>query len=153
MATTLHNRVSLSFRTVDQLREIARSYNIPGMRKARKNDIIDAILRAQPAAGVETSAPRPVNSDRLVAVEGTFTTTMNDRSPVTTTTIRVSCGANSERFPVVGRKVEEVSEILREILNVDRMAEGVVNGRVVDGSYVLTANDTLEFLKPAGRKG
>ena len=71
----------------------------------------------------------------------------------TTTTIHVSCGASSGDFPVVGRNIYEVSEFLREVLNVTRMSIGLVNGQEVDHDYIINENDNLEFLKPAGQKG
>jgi len=49
--------------------------------------------------------------------------------------------------------VGSVAEFLREVLNVDRMSQGVVNGKQVEDSYRLKEGDNLEFLKPAGRKG
>jgi hypothetical protein len=36
---------------------------------------------------------------------------------------------------------------------VDKLSTGLVNGKDVDGSYILKQGDVLEFLKPAGRKG
>ena len=71
----------------------------------------------------------------------------------TTTTIHVSCGASSGDFPVVGRSIYEVSEFLREVLNVTRMSIGLVNGKEVDHNYIIQSHDNLEFLKPAGQKG
>jgi phage terminase large subunit-like protein len=70
-----------------------------------------------------------------------------------TTAISVSCGANSGKFPVTGKSVAAVGEFLREVLNVDRLAEGLVNGKKVEGNYILQPGDTLEYLKPAGQKG
>jgi hypothetical protein len=71
----------------------------------------------------------------------------------TTTTIHVSCGASSGNFPVVGRSVKQVGEFLREVLNVDQLSTGLVNGKDVGAEYVLKQGDNLEFLKPAGKKG
>ena len=70
-----------------------------------------------------------------------------------TTTIHVSCGASSGNFPVAGKSVKEVGDFLREVLNVDRLSTGLVNGKEVDAEYVLNSGDNLEFLKPAGKKG
>ena len=71
----------------------------------------------------------------------------------TTTTVHVSCGASSGNFPVAGRSVKEVGEFLREVLNVDRLSTGLVNGKDVDADYTIKPGDHLEFLKPAGKKG
>ena len=69
------------------------------------------------------------------------------------TTIQVSCGASSGAFPVEGKNVREVGEFLREVLNVDKLSTGLVNGKEVQGDYVLKSGDNLEFMKPSGRKG
>ena len=71
----------------------------------------------------------------------------------TTTTIQVSCGANSADFPVLGKSVGAVQEFLKEVLNIDRLAEGQVSGKSVKADYILQEGDVLEFIKPAGRKG
>lgn len=69
------------------------------------------------------------------------------------TSIYVSCGAASGNFPVIGKNVREVSELLSEILNIDKLSEPVVNGEQVGLSYVLKSSDVLEFVKLSGKKG
>lgn len=69
------------------------------------------------------------------------------------TTIHVSCGASSGEFPVAGRTVFEISEFLREALNVSRMSIGLVNGKEVKDDYIVQSGDNVEYLKPAGQKG
>ena len=146
-------------KTVPELRAIARELGIPRMRKARREVIVNSILEAQNS--VQEPAPQTSNVSSgvtpLTALDGEFTAVLNrpngENGSRTTTTIRVSCGANADRFPVSGKSVGQVSELLREVLNVDRMAQGIVNGRPVEDDYVLQSGDTLEFLKPAGRKG
>ena len=70
-----------------------------------------------------------------------------------TSTIEVSCGANQGQYPVCGKSIGQVKEILKEVLNVPRMSDGLINGKVKDDSYSLKEGDTLEFMKPSGEKG
>jgi len=49
--------------------------------------------------------------------------------------------------------LKEVGDFIREVLNVDRLSTGLVNGKEVPGDYILKEGDNLEFLKPAGKKG
>lgn len=161
----MYNASQLDTKTVPELRIIARSLGIPRMRKAVKSTIVGAILEAQGASVTRPVTSRPTQynvapaatSVPLTAIDGEFTAVLNRPSASNgnraTTTIRVSCGANADRFPVVGKSVGQVSELLREVLNVDRMAQGIVNGRPAEENYTLQSGDTLEFLKPAGRKG
>jgi hypothetical protein len=96
-------------------------------------------------------------SANIAAVEGTFQSTLTKPGEPfgfkTSTTIQVSCGASSGRFPVAGRTVAEVGEFLREVLNVSKLSTGLVNGKEVEGSHVVKEGDVIEFLKPAGKKG
>ncbi len=148
--------------TKDQLedktsRELKRmcvyELNIPGMTKKTKDVVIAAIM-------AEYGAPASASISKSGPVTGIEFT---GRSVITkpdgafgaraTTTIHVSCGASSGNFPVVGRTVKQVGEFLREVLNVDQLSTGLINGKEVDGDYVLKQSDNLEFLKPAGKKG
>ena len=131
---------------------------IPGMTKKPKDTVISAILEKFGT----TSAPASIAASKggknpLGQVQGTFTSFLDKPKAKfgnrNTTTIRVSSGASAAKFSVVGETVGAVSELLREILNVDRMSTGLVNGKEVAKDYVLTENDNLEFLKPAGKKG
>jgi hypothetical protein len=56
--------------------------------------------------------------------------------------------------PLVGQTVGQVAERFKHILNIDeRDINPLVNGRSVHGGYILKSRDSLEFLKPASRKG
>lgn len=134
--------------------------DIPGMTKKPKPVVINAIMEKfgrGSGGSASISKPAAAGAAPLTALEGTFTSHLDKPGAVfgnrNTTTIRVSNGASSGNFPVSGRKVSEVSELLREVLNVDRMSNGLVNGKPVDSDYVLKDGDTLEFMKPAGKKG
>jgi hypothetical protein len=128
-----------------ELRQICKELSIVGMSKQRKDVIIDEILLVQDSA----SMPE--------AIRGSFKSVVTNPNAKdgekTETKIKVSCGASSDKFSVCGKRVGAIAEILREVLNVDRMSVGVVNGEEVDDSYIIEQGDTLEFLKPTGGKG
>jgi hypothetical protein len=130
---------------------------IPGMTKKTKPVVIDAILAKCGAGTPKTEVATPVETKAISGVEFSAQSTMTKPSAPfghkTTTTIQVSCGASSGAFPVADRSVKEVGEFLREVLNVDRLSTGLVNGKEVGADYILKSGDTLEFLKPAGKKG
>ncbi len=146
-------REQLEARTVAELKRMCvYDFGIAGMSKKRKDEIIDAIIGHQASSDVVEAV-----SPTVTSLQGDFSSVLTkpeaDRGSRTTTTLRVSCGASSGDFDVVGKTVGAVAEFLREILNVDRLAAGIVNGNTVDDSYVLQTGDNLEYLKPAGRKG
>jgi len=155
----MFTREELEVKTVPELREMC-VYNlgIPGMTKKRKEIIIDAILQHQQEENTDPVGIEPNRgNDSVTAIEfemSSHLTKPNARKgDKTTSTIMVACGANQGEFDVVGKSVGAVSEFLREVLNIDRMSSGVVNGKTVDDGYILKAGDHLEYLKPAGRKG
>jgi len=151
----------LEKKTVAELREMARNLGITGVAKKAKAIVIDKLLGA---TGGEKTAPAekapipmkkaegPVTSAEFF-MHSTLTKPTAKFGDKTTTTIRVSCGASTGNFNVVGRSVSAVSEFLREVLNIDKMASGLVNGKTVNPEYVLRDGDSLEFIKPAGSKG
>lgn len=149
--------------TKDQLeaktaRELKRmcvyELNIPGMTKKTKDVVIAAILAqyGAPAGRASISKAGAVSGVEFTG-RSVLTKPTAEFGARATTTIHVSCGASSGNFPVVGRSVKEVGDFLREVLNVDKLSTGLVNGKEVDGDYVLKQSDNLEFLKPAGKKG
>ena len=147
-----YSRAELENMTVAELKsKCVYELAIPGMSKQRKSDIVGAILKK---VGVK---PEPVQVQSVTAIEASFQSTLTKPSAKkgdkTTTTIRVSCGASSGTFDVGGKSVGAVADFLREVLNVDSLASGIVNGEHVNDSYVLKPGDNLEFLKPAGSKG
>ena len=161
-------KVILDQKTVAELREMcAYELDISGMWKKRKDEIIDAILaktkKVEPAVKksvgkggvIKKSIPSVV--DDVSIVGGSFTSEITRPDAALgeriSTTIRVSCGASSGDFMVVGKSVGAVGEFLREVLNVEKLASGLVNGSSVEDDYILRSGDQLEFLKPAGRKG
>ncbi len=147
MASITYNREDLTTKTNDELRSICRDLGIAGMSKKPKAVIVDAIMLAA----------SPDEATGLAALQAQVTSVMTnpDAAPGQriTSTIRVTSGASAGQFPVVGKTVAEVSEFLREVLNVDKMSTGLVNGKDAPGDYVLREGDSLEFLKPAGKKG
>jgi len=135
------NRESLSEKTVAELREICRKKNIPGMSKARKDDIIDSLVDSSNTEVMYTELRSTITKDdgQIKDVE---------------TTVHVSAGAASMNQPLVGQTVGSVAEKFKHILNINaRDINPLVNGRSVSESYVLKSKDNLEFLKPASKKG
>lgn len=157
-----YTREELEMMTVKDLRELCvYELGLRGLTKKPKDFIIDSILESfgsTASTSIEYSqkkeAPK-VSRMTGVEFEGRSVLTKPGESFGfrTTTTIHVSCGASSGNFPVVGRTVLEVGEFLREVLNVEKLSTGLVNGKEVQASYILQAGDNLEFLKPAGKKG
>jgi hypothetical protein len=137
----------LSAKTNDELRSICRDLGIAGMSKKPKAVLI----------GVIQLATSPDEVTGLAGLNAQITSVVTNPEGASgariTSTIRVTSGASAGQFPVVGKQVAEVAEFLREVLNVDKMSTGLVNGKEVPGDYVLRDGDSLEFLKPAGRKG
>ena len=131
-------RENLETKTADELKYIAVEMGIRGMSKARKADVVNAILSTGGA------------SDEVNAVSGTFDIQTSDGSD---TQLKVSCGASSGRFPIVGKQVGAVAELLTEVLNISEDTEPVVNGAQVESTYLMKDGDTLEFTKRAGTKG
>ena len=67
--------------------------------------------------------------------------------------VEVVFGAESTTLDLSGHKVQDVRDTLKHVLNIPNDAQARVNGNLVDGEYVLQANETLEFVKVAGQKG
>ena len=151
-----YKRETLEAKNVKELRQLVVKLGIPGKTKLPKSMIIDAIMGEGGTAGGGASvAPAP--AAKLTGIEGTFQSSITKPGEPfgfkTSTQIQISCGASTGRFPVAGRTVAEVGELMREVLNVTKLSTGLVNGKEVEGNYVLKEGDVLEFLKPAGKKG
>jgi hypothetical protein len=136
------------------------------MSKRRKDDIIEALDNyygnddEYQDDDDDQTAPgcvEDVSSSSIVSMNAQLSSYRNLESKTADdkfiTNISVSCGASAGNFPVVGKTVGAVSDFLREVLNIDRLSVGVVNGEEVEDDYVLMSNDSLEFLKAGGRKG
>lgn len=160
MATKTFKREELEAMTVADLRTMCvYDLAIPGMTKKRKDVIIGAILAkyGTVSAGVTPKTEITKTTESLKGIEfeakSVLTKPAEKFGYKTTTTVHVSCGASSGAFPVAGRTVKEVGEFLREVLNVDSLSTGLVNGVNVAADYIIKPGDNLEFLKPAGQKG
>ena len=148
-----YTRENLKEMTVTALRRLCvDTLGLPGLTKKKKKVIIKAILLSQTA---DVAITPEVDDLQGIDFAGNSVMTKPDGNfgERTTTTIQVTCGASSGAFPVQGRSVAEVGEFLREVLNVDQLSTGLVNGKEVAGDYELKIGDSLEFMKPAGRKG
>jgi hypothetical protein len=161
MSNRTYTRAELESKRDKELKRMcANDLSIPGMWKQNKATVINTILAKQgeKAAGgatiakTATAAKEPLKG---VDFTGHSVMTRPDQpfGKKTSTTIQVSCGASSGAFPVAGRTVKEVGEFLREVLNVDQLSTGLVNGKEAAADYQLKPGDSLEFLKPAGKKG
>jgi len=157
-----YNRNQLEAMTAKELKSMAFHYlGLGGLSKKPKADVVDAVIAFQDGgkkAGISPKkAKKAKASGPIKGLNFSGSSTLTNPSAAfgskTTTTIHVSCGASSGQFPVAGKTVREVGEFLREVLNVDRISTGLVNGKAVDAGYQLKSGDRLEFLKPAGRKG
>jgi len=157
MSNKTFTRAQLDERTSKDLKRMCiDELNIAGVSKKSKDEVINAILKNCGSEATKVQAS-PSTSQPLRGIEFNGQSVMSkpearfgDR---TSTTINVSCGASSGAFPVAGRTVKEVGEFLREVLNVDKISTGLVNGKDAAADYILKPGDSLEFLKPAGKKG
>ena len=155
-----YKRETLEGKSVKELRQLVVKLGIVGKTKLAKARIVDAIMENHGVAGRGGGGAAKATiakSGPLAGIEGSFQASLTKPSAPfghrVSTTIQVSCGASSGRFPVVGKTIAEVGEFLREVLNVSTLSTGLVNGKEVPGNTVLKEGDVLEFLKPAGRKG
>ena len=139
-----------------ELKPMAVKMGLTGYSKKVKAEVISAILEAQTPKRTASFAPAAA-AKAMGAIEFCATSILTKptakKGDKCTTTIRVSSGASSGNFPVTGRTVAEVGEFLREVLNIEKMSDGLVNGKNVEGTHVLKKGDELEFLKSAGSKG
>ena len=149
-----YKRETLEAKSVKELRQLVVKLGITGKTKLPKASIIDAIMGGGGGGGASVASEAP---KAIQGIEGSFQSSMTKPEAgfgfKTSTTVQVSCGASSGRFPVVGRTLAEVGEFLREVLNVSKLSTGLVNGKEKEGSYILADGDVVEFLKPAGKKG
>ena len=155
-----YSRNQLEAMTSKELKSMALHYlGLGGLSKKVKDDVVDAVIAFQDGGKKAGVAPKKAAKSsgpiKGLNFSGQSVLTKPDArfGGKTTTTIHVSCGASSGQFPVAGKSVREVGEFLREVLNVDRISTGLVNGKEADAGYILKSGDRLEFLKPAGRKG
>ncbi len=157
-----YKRETLESKTVRDLRQLVVKLGIVGYTKKPKAVIVDAIMSKYGVAGGASAAAAiakdaPAKPAPIAGISANFQSSITNSSlkkrDRLSTTVQVSCGASTGAFPVLGRSVAEVGEFLREVLNVDKLSTGLVNGKEVAGDYKLKAGDNLEFLKPAGKKG
>lgn len=153
-----YTRDQLEGMTAKELKEMcAYELDMPGYSKKTKDVVVDAILAKYGTKAAKASIGAKVAAGPMTGVEFEAESVMAKPHASfgerISTSIHVSCGATSGNFPVVGRTVSAVGEFLREVLNVDKLSTGLVNGKEVSPDYVLKNGDNLEFLKPAGRKG
>lgn len=65
----------------------------------------------------------------------------------------VICGANNYEDSFTGKKVSEVRDEMKDVLNIPDNAQALVCNKKVDLNHVMQEGETLEFIKEAGDKG
>ena len=155
-----YKKSTLEGKSVIELRTLVVKLGIVGMTKRPKAEIIAAIYAAHGVEGKATitkASKKAKKAAPLTEITGNFSSKLERPDAnfgfKTSTTVRVSCGASSGNFPVVGKSVKDVGQFLREVLNVSKLSTGLVNGKEVGPEYIVKDGDNLEFLKPAGKKG
>jgi len=154
----VYTRAELEAMTDKGLKSLCiHTLGIHGVSKKLKHEVVNTILSNQRKSGATAGATVAKTAEPIKGVEFSGHSVMTKPGAPfgkkTSTTIQVSCGASSGTFPLAGRTVKEVGEFLREVLNVDKLSTGLVNGKEAGADYQLKPGDALEFLKPAGKKG
>lgn len=154
----MYDRSILESKTRAELREIATGeYGLKVKVKEVKTNLVNAIMQAQRSSGnaskgkVTSTTSTPKSTGPLRTLSASLDS--EKFGSAYTNTITVSCGAASGNYPVVGKKISEVSIFLKEALNISVDSKPLVNGTEVGESYVLQNKDVLEFVAKAGRKG
>lgn len=162
----IFSKDELNEKTVMELRELCRTYDISGMSKARKDEIISVLLKFYRKAQKDSQSKEEKETEKSSKNEqgskssgkiaylnaGMHTFLKEDNTYETM--VNVSCGAASSNFPVVGKTVGQVRDFYREILNIGFDAKAILNGEnEVDNTTILKTGDNLEFIRPAGVKG
>lgn len=162
----IFSKDELNEKTVMELRELCRTYDISGMSKARKDEIISVLLKfyrkvqkdSQSKEEKETEKSSKneqgsKSSGKIAYLNAGMHTFLKEDNTYETM-VNVSCGAASSNFPVVGKTVGQVRDFYREILNIGFDAKAILNGEnEVDNTTILKTGDNLEFIRPAGVKG
>jgi len=146
----------LEEKTVAELRELCKKYDITGQSKARKDDIVDEIMSFYNGLEPEGNGSNKNNvnepQEKIPYVNAHLHSYL-DKNDNYQSLITVSCGAASGNYPLVGRTVGFVKATYREIFNIEDDANGVVNGSEKADSYILKSGDNVEFIRKAGTKG
>lgn len=153
----------LNERTRAELREMCGVRNIHTNTKTTKEVLVSKLIesmksdnKASTPCSSPCSEPAPKdptsNNDPISNIKSkvdSYVTPSNTFKSF----VRVSCGAASDNFQVVGKTVTQVAIFLREALNIDEKAQPIVNGEPVNPTYILKEGDTVEYVKLAGKKG
>ena len=68
-------------------------------------------------------------------------------------TIRIVHGANEGRYDLEGKSVGSVAKSLQQAFNIPHDAVALVNGQKTTFDYILSEDESVEFIKESGRKG
>jgi len=131
---------SLSAKSVAELQALCEGRGMAGLNRQPKNILVDILLNDYAREVLSGLAAK------LVVIKS--------ESGEITTTIKISCGGSEDDFPLVGRTVGEVQDLLSEALNIPDDPIVMINGSESDDSdYVLESGDELDFVQDADDKG
>jgi len=136
------SRDQLNAMSVDQLLELADENGMTGLGKQPKAVLVELLVANFTRVALST-------------VSGTFVVE-TDANGCKKVKFTATCGTNGTPVEdVVGRTVKELFDFLKQPLNIADGANALINGtKQVSYDYVIAAADTtLEFTKPADRKG
>tara|TARA_R110002111_G_scaffold100975_1_gene156370 strand:+ start:15121 stop:15780 length:660 start_codon:yes stop_codon:yes gene_type:complete len=68
-------------------------------------------------------------------------------------TVRIVHGINEDHFDLKGKSVGSVAKSLQQVFNIPHNAIALVGGQKVTFDYILSAGESVEFIKENGRKG
>ena len=150
--------VDFNEKTVAELRAMCSKLGISGMSKARKDDLVEELesyyaTKKAKSNKVVVGKGGPLSNIKAGLDSYIDLSCASNSNEKYVTNISVSCGASSGNFAVVGKTVGQVAAFLKEVLNIDSLSVGVVDGEEVEDNYVLKTGNSLEFLKAGGRKG
>lgn len=140
-----YSRVELEAKNREELRTICGNLGVYCTTKTRKDDLIDGIIEktgevSSASAALEVDVDAPEYPGDMDSISSVIHAHRGDDE--TNLLVSVSCGSSNGNFPVVGKSVTEVSNFLREILNISATGEPIVNG----SRLVLSTRSNSEML-------
>lgn len=133
-------RESLAAKTVAELQALCEGRGMTGLDRQPKDILVELLLN-------------DYAKEALSGVVGQLVVTKGNDGEITTT-IKISCGGSEDQFPLVGRTVGEVQDLLSEALNIPEDPIVMVNGSEnTNSDYVLESGDELDFVQNADDKG
>lgn len=135
-----YSRSDLEAKSVTELRALCEDRGMTGLGRQIKATLVEVLIN-------------DYTREVLSQVTAEVTVTRNDDDSVTSTA-KVSCGALTRNFEVVGHTISEVVVLLKEALNIPSNPLVNVNGTNIDNmDYVVEEDDVIEFVQKAETKG